>query len=156
MSNTLSKVLNVILGLLLGLSAVLTVVFYVTNADISTEASFSSQIEQMGAVLQYYLYWMYLLAGIAAASAILFPLIGLFTDLKSALKTLIFLAIVAVIVGIAYSMADDTVMKLPGYQGSDNVPSRIKFAGTILHTLYFIAGLSVLSILYSEIAKLFK
>lgn len=156
MSNTLSKVLNVILGLLLVISVVLTFLFYNANADVSPDATFAKQIEQMGAILNYYMFWMYLLAIIAAASALLFPVIGLFRDPKAALKTVGALAILAIIVGIAYFMADDTVFNLPGYTGPDNVPSRLKFAGTMLHTLYFTGGLALLSILVSEIAKLFK
>lgn len=156
MSNTLSKVLNIILGLLLAVTAVLTFLFYNANADVSPDASFAKQIEQLGIFLQYYLNWAFLLAGLAAVSAILFPVLGLIQHPRSGLIAIIALVILGGIVLFAYSMADDTVFNLPGYTGPDNVPSRLKFAGTMLYTLYITAILAVLSILYSEIAKLFK
>ena len=156
MSKTLSKVLNGVLIVLLAITGVLVVSFYSANANVNPDASFSAQIEELGSILQYYLYWMYGLAILAAASTIIFSIVTMFTSPRSAIKALIVLVILAIIVGVAYTLADDAILNLTGYNGPDNVPSRLKFAGTMLHTLYFSAALAVVTLLYSELAKMFK
>lgn len=156
MSNTLARILNIFLSILLAVSVVLVVLFYRKNAAISPDATFAQQIEEFGSLLQYYLYWMYALVVVAAVAALLFPVVGMITNPKAALKTLAALAFLGVIVGLAYFQATDTVMKLPGYNGPHNEPVWIKFAGTMLNTVYITATLALLSILYSEVSTVFK
>ena len=156
MSNTLARILNILLGLLIGVSVILVVLFYNKNAAIAPDATFAQQIEEFGSLLQYYLYWMYALVVVAAVAALLFPIVGMFTNPKAALKTLGALIFMGAIVGIAYFQSTDTVMNLPGYNGPHNEPVWIKFAGTMLNTVYITAALALLSILYSEVAKVFK
>jgi len=45
---------------------------------------------------------------------------------------------------------------MPGYEGTENVPNVIKWVGTGLNAAYILAALAFLSILYVEIAKIFK
>ena len=85
-----------------------------------------------------------------------FPLINLVTNLKSAKRGLLVLLGVAVLIFIAYSLASNEVLEIPGYSGGDNVPKTLKISGTGLFITYILAGLAVLSILYSEISKYFK
>ncbi|MCG8579286.1 MAG: hypothetical protein MI866_05190, partial [Bacteroidales bacterium] len=61
-----------------------------------------------------------------------------------------------VIVLVAYAMSDDTPLQLIGYNGSDNVPSMLTLAGTMLYGTYLLFGIVVVAILYSEISRLFK
>ncbi len=80
----------------------------------------------------------------------------MFTRPKEAVKALISFAVVAVFVVIAYALANDTILELPGYTGKDNVPGTLKFAGTMLWTTYFIFVGAIASIFYVEISKIFK
>jgi hypothetical protein len=53
-------------------------------------------------------------------------------------------------------MADDTPLQITGYDGADNVPGRLKMAGTILFGTYILFGIVIVSILYTELSRLFK
>jgi hypothetical protein len=75
---------------------------------------------------------------------------------KSALRTLVSLAIIGVIVLVAYSLSDDTPLQIIGYQGPDNVPSMLTMAGTMLYTMYILFGVTLAVILYTELSRLFK
>ena len=154
--NNISKITSILLYVLMGISVLLLIMFYKVNAGIPEGADFDTQIAEYGTTLDLFMYWAYFLFGIASVAAILFPVITMFTRPKEATKTLISIAVIAVIVGIAYSLADDTVLNLPGYEGKDNVPETLKFAGTLLWTTYLLSALAIGSILYVEIAKFFK
>ena len=139
MNFSISKIISIILYVLLGISTLLGILFYIKIID-----------EEL------FLIWMYILAGIAAVSAIVFPVIFLVKYPKNAKKSLTGIIAIVVIIGIAYFIASDEILTLPGYTGLDNVPSMLKFAGTILFTMYILAIAAVASIFYVEIAKYFK
>ncbi len=100
--------------------------------------------------------WAYILCGIAILSAIIFPIVRLFTRPKQAMKSFIGLAGLIVIVLIAYALADDTPLKLIGYNGPDNVPSRLLMSDTIIYTMYFLFAGAILAIIGTEIYKRVK
>ena len=100
--------------------------------------------------------WAYILCGIAILAAVVFPIARLFTRPKQAMKSFIGLVGLVVIVLIAYAMADDTPLKLIGYNGPDNVPSRLLMSDTIIYTMYFLFAGAVLVILGTEIYKRVK
>jgi hypothetical protein len=106
----------------------------------------------------YALGWAYILLAIAAIAALLFPLISMATDVKAILRLLAVLAGAAVLVIVSYFVfASDTTIDILGYTGTDNSdPVTLKWIGTGLFSTYIIFGLALLSILYSEVANLFK
>lgn len=106
----------------------------------------------------YALGWAYILLAIAAIAAVLFPLITIVTDVKAMLRLLAVLAGAAVLVIVSYFVfASDATINILGYTGTDNSdPVTLKWIGTGLFSTYIIFGLALLSILYSEVANLFK
>lgn len=100
--------------------------------------------------------WSYILFGIAIIAAVIFPVVRLATRPKEAMKSFIGLAIVAVLVLIAYALSDGTPMKITGYTGTDNIPSMLKFSDTILFTMYFLFIGAILAIAGSEIYRRIK
>ncbi|MBA7522898.1 hypothetical protein ES705_15018 [subsurface metagenome] len=107
-------------------------------------------------ITQTFLVWTYILGGLTAGLALTFPIINVIQNPKSVKKGLFVILGVAVLIFIAYSLASNQVLNIPGYDGKDNVAKTLKFTGTGLITMYILAGLAVLSIIYSEIAKYFK
>ncbi len=97
--------------------------------------------------------WGYILFGIAAFFAIIFPIVRLFTRPKQAMKSFLGLAGVILLVFVAYAMSDGTPLNLIGYTGYDNVPSMLKFSDTIIFTMYFLFGGAILAILGTEIYR---
>jgi hypothetical protein len=103
------------------------------------------------------LMWGYILLLIAMITAVTFPIIYMFKHPTNLLRSLIILVIVAVFVGLAYSVASGTPYDIPGYTGGVNQnPQILRIIDTGLIFMYFILGISLLSVLYSEIANSFK
>jgi len=106
----------------------------------------------------YALGWAYILLAIAAIAALLFPLITIVTDVKAILRLLAVVAGAAVLLLLSYFVfASDTPIDILGYTGTDNSdPGTLKWIDTGLFSTYIIFGVALLSILYFEVAKLFK
>ena len=97
--------------------------------------------------------WAYVLFVIAVIAAVIFPIVRLFTRPKQAMKSFIGLAALAVVVLIAYAMADGTPMYIIGYSGTDNVPSRLIFSDTIIYTMYILFGAAIIAIFATELLR---
>lgn len=106
----------------------------------------------------YALKWSYILLFIAALTAVLFPLVAIVTDFKAILRVLGVLAGAAVLILLSYFvLASETPIDILGYTGTDNTnPVALKWIDTGLFSTYIIFGVALLSILYSEVANLFK
>lgn len=100
--------------------------------------------------------WTYAMIGLGLASVILLPLFNIAKNPKSAIRSLIGLAIVAVIVLIAYSLSDATPIYTPGNPEGYTDAMELKLSDTGLITTYIALGIAVLSILVTETYKLFK
>jgi hypothetical protein len=148
----LAKIVSYILYALMIISVILAVLFYFGRVVPGTEGT---NFEEPN-ITKTILLWAGILAGITALLSLVFPVINMVTNPKAAKKTLFTLIGVAVLIFVAWLLASDAVLDMPHYEGKDNVPSILKFAGTGLFTTYILAGLAVLSILYSEIVKYFK
>lgn len=97
--------------------------------------------------------WSYLLFFVAIIAAMIFPIARLFTRPKQAMKSFMGLAVLVVIVLIAYALADGTPMNIVGYSGPDNVPSRLIFSDTIIYTMYFMFGGAIVAIVATELLR---
>ncbi len=106
----------------------------------------------------YALGWAYILLVIALIAAVMFPLVTIVTDVKAIIRLLAVLAGAVVLVLLSYFVfASDTPINILGYTGTDNSdPGTLKWIDTGLFSTYIIFGVALLSILYFEVAKLFK
>ncbi len=152
MSNKLAKIVSYILYTLMIVSVVLAVLFYFGKVVPGTEGTNMHE----PVVTKTILLWAGILAGLTALLSLVFPIINMVTHPKAIKRTVITLVGVAVLIFVAWILASDVVLDMPHYEGKDNVPKTLKLAGTGLYTTYILAGLAVLSILYSEIVKYFK
>ena len=152
MSDKVRKIISIILYVLMGISLILVVIFYFGNVVPGTEGTSMEEPMITGKIL----FWAAMLVILTAGLTIIFPIIHLISNPKSAKQILFVLLGVAILIFIAYSLASNEVLKIPGYTGKDNVQGTLKFVGTGLFLTYILAGLATLSILYSEISKYFK
>ena len=145
----LSKYLNFVLYVLLAITVVFAGLFYfggeVEDAALPTPV-YTESILNWGKIL---------LIG-AAAVTIIFEILNLIIHPQSAVKSLISIAILGIIVLVAYSMGDGTPLPLVGYKGPDNVPSMLILGDTFLYSVYFLLGGVFLAILYTEVSRIFK
>lgn len=103
------------------------------------------------------LIWAYLLVLLALLSAIVFPMIAVFSNTKALIRLALVLAGTAVIVVISYLLSDATPMEIIGYTGTGNSdPGTLKMIDTVLFVTYMFFGLALASILWSIVSKAFK
>ncbi len=100
--------------------------------------------------------WAMVLFVVSSVLAIVFPIIQVVTNPKGAGKGLLGLVVLALVVIIAYAMSDGTILDLPGYSGTDNNPTALKFADTVLYTMYILGVGAILSIVVTEILRRFR
>ena len=139
---------------------ILTIVMFVITAVLLGLFMFGGKVPNQLYTTPVYtstvLNWAYILFGIAIIAAIIFPIIRLFSRPKQAMKSFIGLAVVVVVVLIAYAMADGTPMKIIGYNGPDNVPSMLILSDTIIYTMYILFAGTILAIIGTEIYRIVK
>ncbi|GCD77953.1 hypothetical protein JCM31826_14350 [Thermaurantimonas aggregans] len=97
----------------------------------------------------------YIMIGICVAAIVGFAVSKVFTHFSKVKNALIGIAVLLVIFLIGYSIADGSdYVNYPASMGITEAKS--KMVGTGLTTFYVLALLSVLSILYVEVSKIFK
>jgi hypothetical protein len=72
---------------------------------------------------------------------------------KKAMNSLVMLAIFAILLVVAYSIGDGTPLNILGYEGPDNVPTRLKMTDMWIYSVYILMGLVILSMLFSPLIK---
>ena len=103
------------------------------------------------------LMWGYMLLVISVITALTFPIIYMFKNPRNLLRSFIQLIVVAIFIGLAYSVASGTPYEIPGYTGGvNNNPQILRIIDTGLIFMYFILGISLLSIVLSEIVNSLK
>ncbi len=143
----MSKILRIVLIVLLAISALLTIMFYGGGEDISGDPVYTN----------IFILWAYVLTGISVGLAVIFPVIQMITNPKNAKKGLLGIVALAVFVAIAYGVSSSEALGItnPDLMQFD-VPSILKYAGTMINSIYILAALAILSMIYTEVAKIFK
>jgi len=152
MSTRLSKIINIVLWTLMGVSFVLALLFYLGRIVPGTEGT---NMEEP-VITETFLKWAYVMVVGAFAATIVFSAINLILHPKGLKQAIIGIVGLGALLLVSYFLSSDEILYMPGYDGTGNEPSTLKFAGTFLYLTYILAGLAVLSILYAEIAKFFK
>lgn len=162
MKDKLSRILNILVILLMAISAVIAVVFYIGTTQLASDAEFTEQINVLGGKLDSFLNWAIILTIATALAAILFPIVNMITDPKNSKKTLIMIGSMVVVILVSYGLASDVIPQFNGYKKFfyDDItmdPNLFaKYVDTGLMAMYVLSGLSLLAIVYYEVAKLFK
>lgn len=157
MKNSLAQRLGqIFFYLVMAVSVVLVVIFYVNNGNVNPDDQPVKRMADLGPVLNYFILWTYFMVAVAVFFTLIFPIINMVSNPKSGLKTLMAIAFLALVLFIGYQLADDTILTLPGYTGSDNVPGTLKLTGMGIYTMYFMFGGALLAVLYSSISKFFR
>ena len=138
MTDHLSTILSKGLYALLGISVLLVVLFF--GGIWVTESAL--------------IIWSYLLLGIAAVAAVLFPIIYLVQNPKKAKGALFSVAGLLVIFGISYLIASDAVLN--SYEKYDIDAAISRRVGMGLIAMYILGFGAVGAIIYSAVSRLIK
>lgn len=142
----INKYLTILSIAMFVISAILTILFLVGGEIPNQSYLTPTYTDQL-------LYWAYTLLAVGILSAIIFPAVRLFTRPKDAIKALAALGGLVILVLIAYAMADGTPLNLPGYSGTDNIPSRLILTDVLIYTMYFLGIIAVGAIIVTEIIR---
>ncbi|MDP6909367.1 MAG: hypothetical protein QF371_07675 [Flavobacteriales bacterium] len=93
----------------------------------------------------------YILLAVAVLAAIVFPLIHFVKNPKNAKGALIGVVALVVVVGISYALSSDV-----NPSNMEITPEGAKQVDTGLFAFYILAGLAIISLIYSEVSKFFK
>jgi len=152
MSAKYIKIINYILYAFLGISTILVLLFYLGSVVPGTEGT--SMEEPV--ITETLLRWAYFMAIGAAVFTLGFSIFNMIINPKGLKQGLFALVGVVILFGAAYLLASDELLTITGYDGTQNEPITLKWAGTGLYATYILAAGAILAILYSEIAKYFK
>lgn len=143
----MNKILKIFLILLFSISALLTLLFYAGGEEIAGQPRFTD----------IFLIWAFVLLVIAVAMSIMFPIVQMITNPQNAKKGLMGILALVVVLAIAYFMSSSESL---GITNPDlvqyDVPFTLKYAGTVLNSAYVLAVLAIVSMIYTEVAKIFK
>lgn len=146
------KISQYVLWALMAVSLVLVGIFFFGGFVEGTEGT--AHAEPL--ITETILKWAYVLLLITLALAVLFALLFMVSSLKALKRTGILIGIAAVLIFVAYQLADDTVLNLIMYTGPDNVPKTLKIVGTGIIFTYILGVAAILAILYTAISNLFR
>jgi len=147
-----ANIAKYLLWALMGISLVLVGIFFFGGFVEGTEGT--SVAEPI--ITEVILRWAYVLFLIAGFFALVFPLIFIAGNLKSAKRLGIVIVIGAVLIFISNRLASGELLNLIQYTGPDNVPGTLKTVDRFLIFTYILGVVAILSILYSAISNLFK
>ena len=143
----MTKILRILLIILLAISALLTVLFYGGGEDVSGNPIYTN----------IFILWAYVLTGISVGFAVIFAIIQMVVNFNKAKKGLLGIIALVAFVFVAYAVSSSEVL---GITNPDlaiyDVPSTLKYAGTMINSIYILSGIAILTMIYTEIAKIFK
>ncbi|WP_296620839.1 hypothetical protein [Marivirga sp.] len=105
-------------------------------------------------IVDIMLYGAYLLVIVAALGAIVLPLISALSNPKSLLKSALGVLVIGVVYLISWGISGDEVTAK--YIKFDITSTSSQVIGGVLITTYLLMGIAVVSIVYSEIAKIIR
>ena len=101
------------------------------------------------------LYWCYILLVVTVVVLIAFAIIDFARGLKDNPKKAMsgFLAIIALgaLLVVTYIMGDGTLLNIPGYDGTDNVPTMLKLTDMWLYSCYFMMVVTILALIFTPL-----
>lgn len=149
---SLSKITQWVLIVLMSLSVVVTALFFLGGTG-EEEALSNPHVDL----------FLNLSFGLAVVGVVATLLLSIFNFVRNAmanpagaLKGLIGPVLILVVVGISYSVSDDTLLQFTRDDVTSNTPGWLKFADTLFYTLYALLSVAILAVLGSSILKIFR
>lgn len=145
----IKRLLRIFLGVLLLVSVILGVYFVVMISGTDEREALMNAIEPV-------IDWTYFLLIVAAACAVIFPVIFIVQNPRKAVKALISLVILAVIVLISYALSDGTPIQTATSATNPDFanPTVLKFTDMGIFTAYILIGASILLLVVTGVRNM--
>ncbi len=144
----MNKLVRIIYILLLAISCVFTLLFYAGGTEVDgLTPIFTSE----------FLVWGYILAALGVVVALIFPIFQMIKNPKGAKMSLFAVIALVVIFAVSYLFAPGTPVHFTG-AGMDkfNVPSLLKNVDTGIIATYIFLGIAFITMIYTEVIKIFR
>ncbi len=148
-----AKYISIFLWIIVGISAILAISF---GANISS----NEQDPTMLSWLNTNLIWTYILFILSVALLVGFGVIQLVSNFKESKKGILSVLVIGIIVLIAYLLSSETIPQFLGaakfVEDGILTPKVSKWVDTGLYTTYVFFAISIISIGYSSVSRVFK
>lgn len=139
---------------------VIIVVTVILAISLAVNISDNKQDPAMNSWVSTNLSWTYILMVFSVIAVVGFAIFQMATNFDAAKKGLMSLGFMGVVVLVAYMMASDTMPTFFGAQkfidDGTVTPTVMKWVDTGLIATYIVMGISVVSIVYASVSRLFK
>lgn len=105
-------------------------------------------------VSNYGLYAAYILVVLGLLLAIVLPLISAFSNPRALIGGAVGIVAIVIVFFIGWSLSGNEVV--PAYANNNITETSSKFIGGALITMYILIGLAVLTIIFTEVSKIFR
>ncbi|HCE56826.1 MAG TPA: hypothetical protein DER09_03265 [Prolixibacteraceae bacterium] len=151
--NKTGKYVSIFMWVLIVITAILAISLVANLSDNEQDPTMNSWVSTN-------LTWTYILMIFSAIALVGFAVYQMATDFEAAKKGLISIGFMGVVVLIAYMMASDAMPTFLGAQkfidDETVTPKVMKWVDTGLIATYIVLGISVASIIYASVSRLFK
>ncbi len=152
MSGKINRITNILLWALMGITVIFAILFYVGAVVPGTEGTRYEEPR----VTNSFIVYAYILLLLTIVALVGFAVRNFVLNPKGLKGVAVALGAVAVLIGLASLLADNTVLDLPHYKGSDNVPRTLFWTDVGIFVAYFLLAGAFLAIVVSSIARFFK
>ena len=100
------------------------------------------------------LYWCYILLVATVIVLIAFNIDfarGLKENPKKAMSGFLAILALGALLVVTYIMGDGTLLNIPGYDGTDNVPTMLKLTDMWLYSCYFMMVVTILALIFTPL-----
>jgi hypothetical protein len=147
----MQRVVSIFYYIMLAISAGLFLLYYVGPVvPGSVEKGLPEPV-----VTAFSLQYAYAILGITTLLALIFPIINGIRDPQNIGRSIVIAVGAIIIFGGCYYFSSGTILKIPGYSGTDNVPWVLKVVDTGLFVMYLSFIGALLSIVYAEVRRYF-
>ena len=151
--NKTGKYVSIFMWVIIVITAILAISLVANLSDNELDPAMNSWVSTN-------LTWTYILMIFSAIILVGFAVYQMATDFDAAKKGLMALGFMGVVVLIAYMMASDAMPTFLGVQkfidDATITPKVMKWVDTGLIGTYIVLGISVASIIYASVSRLFK
>lgn len=151
--NKTGKYVSIFMWVIIVITAILAISLVANLSDNDLDPAMNSWVSTN-------LTWTYILMIFSVIILVGFAVYQMATNFEAAKKGLVSLGFMGVVVLIAYVMASDAMPTFLGAQkfidDGTIYPSKMKWIDTGLIGTYIVLGISVASIIYASVSRLFK
>lgn len=149
----IGKYVSIFMWVIIVITAILAISLVANLSDNELDPTMNSWVSTN-------LTWTYLLLIFSVVALVGFAIYQMATNFAEAKKGLMAMAFMGVVVLIAYMMASDAMPTFFGAQkfidDGTVTPSVMKWVDTGLIATYLVLGISVVSIIYASLSRIFK